>query len=47
MVRLKHLKTGVIVGVSDEKAERLDAEWEIVTEKPVKVAKPTPKSASK
>jgi hypothetical protein len=35
VVRLKNTKSGAIVVVPDEKAERLGAEWEIVAdEKP-------------
>lgn len=42
MARLKNIKSGAIVSVPDEKAERLGSEWEIVTdEKPAK--KPTVK----
>jgi hypothetical protein len=48
MARLKHIKTGVIVGVTDEKAERLDSEWEVVAEpKPAPAEKPAPKPANK
>ena len=37
---MRNIKTGVIVGVTDEKAERLGSEWEPVKD-------PAPKSAEK
>lgn len=47
MPRLRHIKSGAVVSVSEEKADRLDAEWEPV-EKPAPAAKKTAaKSAAK
>jgi hypothetical protein len=44
--RLKHVTTGAVVSVTDEKAQRMGSEWEIVKdEKPAK--KPAAKPASK
>jgi hypothetical protein len=46
MARLRNIKSGAIVQVADEKAERLGSEWEIVNdEKPAR--KPASKPASK
>jgi len=38
MPRLRHIKSGAVVSVSDEKAARLDAEWEPVDAPPAKKA---------
>lgn len=46
MARLKHVTSGAVVNVPDEKAERMGSEWEIVADdKPAK--KPTVKPDSK
>jgi hypothetical protein len=46
--RLKSIKSGVIVSVSDEKAARLGSEWEPVKASvPKSAEKPAPKSNSK
>lgn len=42
MVRLKHVKSGAVVQVTEEKAERLGSEWEVIPE-----PKPKPKVESK
>ncbi|MDQ0726814.1 hypothetical protein [Microbacterium sp. W4I20] len=37
MARLRHIKSGAIVQVADEKVERLGSEWEVVNDdKPAK-----------
>ena len=46
MARLKNVTTGAVVSVTDEKAQRMGSEWEIVAdEKPAK--KPAAKPAAK
>ena len=46
VARLKHVTSGAVVNVPDEKAERMGSEWEIVAdEKPAK--KPATKPDSK
>ena len=47
MARLKNIKTGVIVGVADEKVERLGTEWEPVKAEKPKTETPAPKSDKK
>jgi len=46
VARLKNVTTGAVVSVTDEKAQRMGSEWEIVAdEKPAK--KPAAKPAAK
>lgn len=45
MPRLKHVSTGAIVSVSDDKAARLGSEWEPVGPEPKK--EPAKRAASK
>lgn len=40
MVRLRHTKSGAVVSVADEKAARMDSEWESAD-------KPAPKTPAK
>lgn len=45
VARLKNIKSGAVVSVSDEKSERLGPEWETIQDK--KPSKPSPKSTKK
>ena len=38
MPRLKHVSTGAVVDVSDDKADRLGSEWEPVKDAPKRTA---------
>ncbi|WP_311257345.1 hypothetical protein [Microbacterium sp. WCS2018Hpa-9] len=43
MARLRHIKSGAIVQVADEKVERLGSEWEPVEDDSQKARKPRSK----
>ncbi|HET8537610.1 MAG TPA: hypothetical protein VFL73_10575 [Solirubrobacteraceae bacterium] len=48
MARLRHVQSGAVVNVSDEKAARMDAEWEpLGDEKKAQAKKPARKAAAK
>jgi len=47
VARLRHVTSGAVVSVADEKVERLGSEWEPLDEKPKTAKKPAAKPASK
>ena len=46
MARLRNIKSGVVVSVSDEKAARLGGEWEPADKAPAPVKKTVAKKAA-